>query len=63
MEVGSATKAATWPALIVIGKVCSQLLITSEEKGSDLDVNGTILFDPNSLLLKVLKSHDPPSDL
>ena len=31
-EVGSAIKAETWTALIVIDNVCSQLLITSDEK-------------------------------
>ena len=31
-EVGSAIKAETWAALIVIDNVCSQLLITSDEK-------------------------------
>jgi hypothetical protein len=49
-------------ALIVIAKVCSQLLITSEEKGREFTLNGIILLETDSLL-KVFKFQEPPSDL
>ena len=62
IEEGSATRAATWPADIVIAKVCSQLLITSEEKGREFTLNGIILLETDSLL-KVFKFQEPPSDL
>ena len=62
IELGLATRAATCPALIVIAKVCSQLLITSDEKGSELKLNGIILLETDSLLY-VFKFQEPPSDL